>query len=117
MSEGGAAHVLLPEAHDSDVESHVAVPVWLYVVVYVALLALTASTVAAAYVDLGPLNNVVAVGIAAIKAALVILYFMHVRWSSPLIKLVVLAAFLWLLYMLGGALSDYFTRGMMAPSR
>jgi cytochrome c oxidase subunit 4 len=92
---------------------HAVLPVWKYLAVYAALLALTTTTVAAAYVDLGPMNNVVAVGIAGLKALLVVLYFMHVRWSGRLIPLVAFAGFLWLIYLIAGTLADYLTRGML----
>jgi cytochrome c oxidase subunit 4 len=72
---------------------------------------LTAVTVAVAYLDLGPLNTVAALAIAATKAALVILYFMHVRYSPSLTKLVVAGSFLWLFIMLSITMSDYISRG------
>jgi cytochrome c oxidase subunit 4 len=94
---GGHAHVL---------------PIWKYLAVFVALIVLTGATVAAAFTNLGPLNNVVALGIAGLKATLVILYFMHVRYSSRMIPLVVVAGVFWLLLLISGTLSDYLTRGL-----
>jgi cytochrome c oxidase subunit 4 len=91
---------------------HVA-PMWIYIVVYVGLIALTGATVGAAFVDLGPLNNVVALGIAAMKAGLVVLYFMHVRWSSRLIPLAIFAGVFWLFHLVAGSMTDYFTRGLL----
>ena len=61
------------------------VPLRVYFSVFGALMVLTAITVAVAFFDLGVLNNVVALGIAGLKATLVILYFMHVRYSGRLI--------------------------------
>ena len=90
-----------------------AAPVWKYVVVFAALLLLTATTVGAAFVDLGPMSDIVAVGIATIKASLVMLYFMHVRYSARMIPLVVLASMLWLFNLLGGSFGDYVTRGWL----
>jgi cytochrome c oxidase subunit 4 len=79
--------------------------------VFVALLALTGATVWVALHDFGSLNTPIALGIASLKASLVILYFMHVRWSSRLIWLVVAASLLFLLILLGVTLSDYVSRG------
>jgi cytochrome c oxidase subunit 4 len=82
-----------------------------YVKIFAALMVLTAITVAAAFVDMGALNNVVAMGIALLKAALVILFFMHVRYSSKLIGLIVVSSVLWLAIMFLLTLADYWTRG------
>jgi cytochrome c oxidase subunit 4 len=89
------------------------VPLWKYFAVFASLLLLTGATVAAAFVNLGPMNNVVALCIALLKATLVVLYFMHVRYSSRLIPLVVVAGLFWLVHLIGGSLSDYFTRGLL----
>jgi cytochrome c oxidase subunit 4 len=94
------------------------VPLRVYFVIFVSLMVLTAATVAVAYVDLGPLNTVLALAIAVSKATLVILYFMHVRYSANLTKLVVAGSFLWLLIMLGITMTDYWSRGwLMTPGR
>lgn len=85
-----------------------------YVVVYVALLVLTALTCGVAYVHMGVFNNIVAVGIAIVKATLVILFFMHVKWSARLIPLAAAGGFFWLLLLFGGAFADYFTRSWSA---
>jgi cytochrome c oxidase subunit 4 len=82
-----------------------------YLGVFVALLVLTGVTVAVAHVDLGAWNNVVMLGIAGIKAALVVLFFMHVWDSDRLTKLTVVAGFLWLAILIGITLTDYLTRG------
>ena len=84
-----------------------------YVLVFLALLVLTALTTAIAFVDLGPLNDVAMLTIAVIKATLVILIFMHVRYSGRLTALVVAGGFLWLLILLGLTLQDYLTRGWL----
>ncbi len=89
-------------------------PVRTYLVVFLALMVLTAITVAVAFFELGPLNDIAAMGIAITKACLVILYFMHVRHSSRLTKVVVVAGFLWLLFLIGFTMSDYLTRGMIS---
>jgi cytochrome c oxidase subunit 4 len=82
-----------------------------YAAVLLALLVFTGITVAAAFVDLGAWNNVVMLGIAGIKATLVVLFFMHVWDSDRLTKLTVVAGFLWLAILIGITLTDYLTRG------
>ena len=77
----------------------------------VALLALLALTIAAAYVDLGPFNTLAAMMIALMKAALIVLFFMHLRYSKPLTWVFAGAGFFWLGIMLALALADYLTRG------
>jgi cytochrome c oxidase subunit 4 len=81
-----------------------------YVIVFVALLCLTALTTGVAFIDLGSMNTVIALVIAATKMLLVMLIFMHVKNSSRLTKLAILAAFFWLALLLTFTLSDYFTR-------
>jgi cytochrome c oxidase subunit 4 len=84
-----------------------------YLVIFVALVAGTALTTAAAYVDLGPLNVVVMLLIAFVKATLVVLFFMHVKFTNRLTQLAAASGFLWLLVMIGLTLSDALTRGRM----
>jgi cytochrome c oxidase subunit 4 len=81
-----------------------------YFVVYVLLLAGLAATVGAAYVPLGPLNVVVMLVIAFAKAALVALYFMHVRESPPLNWIAIASGLVWLVILFGLTLSDFETR-------
>ncbi len=88
-------------------------PLRIYLLVFFSLLILTGTTVAVAFVDLGPLNNVVAMGIAGLKASLVILFFMHVRYSSRLIALVIASGLFALVIMVGLTLADYATRGWL----
>jgi cytochrome c oxidase subunit 4 len=101
------------------------VPVRTYVGVFLALLVLTFATVAAARVDLGepeafglrvPLNVIVAVAIAVVKAALVVLFFMHVKYAGRLVQLVVASAFVFLALMLVITLSDYWSRGWLGTA-
>lgn len=75
-----------------------------------ALLGLTALTVGAAFADLGSLNTPLALVIAATKGALVILFFMHVRRSGPLVRVVIASGFYWLGILLVLTLSDYWFR-------
>lgn len=81
-----------------------------YSIVFVALLLLLALTVEAARLDLGRWNFAVAVSIAAVKAFLITMYFMHVRGSAQLVKLVVAAGMLWLAILFSLSLADYWTR-------
>jgi len=82
-----------------------------YVMVLLALLALTGITTAVAYVDLGSFSVVVALAIAVCKMLLVALFFMHIRHSNQLTKLVVVGGLLWLAILLVLTLSDFATRG------
>jgi cytochrome c oxidase subunit 4 len=76
----------------------------------------TGLTVLAAFYDFpGPLNAIVALTIAAIKATLVVLFFMHVRYSGRLVWLTIVAALLWLAILFAITLSDYWTRMWLAP--
>ena len=90
--------------------AHVA-PKSMYYMVFGALILGTILTVAAAKVNMGPLNNIVMLAIACTKASLVILFFMHVRWSSRLTWVVAMAGFFWLLILFGIGMSDYMSRG------
>jgi cytochrome c oxidase subunit 4 len=84
-----------------------------YVLVLLALLAATIATTAVAYVDLGPFSTVIALGIACTKMLLVALFFMHVRHSNKLTKLVVLGGLLWLMILLWLTMTDFLTRGIL----
>ncbi|MFZ0038166.1 MAG: cytochrome C oxidase subunit IV family protein [Candidatus Acidiferrales bacterium] len=86
------------------------VPVRLYVSVFVALLCLTALTTGVAYIDLGAFNTVAALAIAGVKMLLVVLFFMHVKYSSGLTKIIVLAAIFWLALLISLTLTDVMTR-------
>jgi cytochrome c oxidase subunit 4 len=99
------------------------VPVKTYLGIFIALLALTALTTGAAFVDFGdihtgirlieviPLNTVVALAIAVVKMLLVILFFMHVKYSSSLTKIVVMTGFLFFAILVSFTLADELTRG------
>ena len=89
------------------------VPLKVYFAIFAALMVLTASTVWAAFVDLGALNTFVALGIAIIKATLVILFFMHVKYSSKLTWLVVASGFVFLAILLAFTMSDIVSRGWL----
>lgn len=92
------------------------IPVRAYVMVFIALLALTATTTAVAFIDLGaPWNTAAALAIAITKALLVIVFFMHVLYSRPLTWVFVGAGFFWLLILFTLTLADYFTRSIGGP--
>ena len=82
-----------------------------YVKVYIALMALLAATVAAVYVNMGAFNILVTMAIAVTKALLVILFFMHARYSPRLIWIYVALAAIWIAQLIGGTLADVTTRG------
>ena len=81
-----------------------------YVTVFIALVLLTVVTFQAAGHDFGPFNTLIALAIAVVKASLVVLYFMHLRYSSRLTTLVVFAGFVWLGILILLTLSDYLSR-------
>ena len=89
------------------------IPRRMYYQIFAALLGLTGLTVAVAFLNLGPLNTVMALAIAVVKALLVILIFMHVRHSTRMTKLTIAAGLFWLAIMLALTLADYVTRGMV----
>jgi len=84
----------------------------LYLVIIGTLMTFTVATWLIAFVNLGIFNPVVALTIAVIKAVLVILFFMHVRYSSKLTMVTVGAGFFWLLIMITLSLSDYLSRSL-----
>jgi cytochrome c oxidase subunit IV len=84
-----------------------------YVLVCVALLSLTVATIGLAQLDLRGWNSALALVIAAVKAVLIGLFFMHLRWSSGMSGLVGVAALLWLAILIVGTLDDLLTRGWL----
>ncbi|HZS46458.1 MAG TPA: cytochrome C oxidase subunit IV family protein [Blastocatellia bacterium] len=82
-----------------------------YVGVFISLLILTGLTVLVAWFDLGRLNTVVALTIAIVKATLVVLFFMHLYYSSKLTKVIMIASLFWLAIMISLTLGDYLSRG------
>lgn len=93
------------------------VPVRVYLTIFFILMAGTVLTVLTAQVDLPPhwlpMNAIVAMTIAVFKATAVVLYFMHVRYSSRLIWLIVGAALFWLVILFALTFSDYSTRSWL----
>jgi cytochrome c oxidase subunit 4 len=97
------------------------VPVKVYITIFVVLLVGTALTVVAAYQDFTyhafgreiALNAVIALTIAITKATFVVLYLMHVRYSSRLVWVVVTSALFWMAIMFALTFADYWTRGWL----
>ena len=95
--------------------THKVVPVSTYLVVFTCLLVLTATTVFVAFHHLGdPWNDVVAIGIAITKATLVVLFFMHVKYSAAMVRICVISAIVFLLTLFGITWSDYWARRVPA---
>lgn len=84
-----------------------------YFAIFAALMILTAITVGVAYVDLGVMNTFVALAVAVTKATLVILFFMHVKYSTKLTWLVVASGFFFLVIMVVFTLADFVSRGWL----
>jgi cytochrome c oxidase subunit 4 len=82
----------------------------IYFIIFAVLMVLTVVTYLVALVDLGRMNVIVALAVAVTKAVLVVLFFMHVRYSTRLTKIVVIAGFFWLALLVVLTLADYFTR-------
>jgi cytochrome c oxidase subunit IV len=95
-----------------DPMSHV-VPVSLYVAIWAALMVFTAITVFAARLELHVFNIVLALLIATIKGTLVVLFFMHLRYSTKLTMVTVIAAMFFLFLLLGLTMTDYLTRAWL----
>jgi cytochrome c oxidase subunit IV len=86
------------------------VPPRIYIIVGSILLVLTGVTVAASFVEMHVFNPIVALFIAVVKATIVVLFFMHVKYSSKLTKLTVAGGLFTFLVLIGMTLADYFTR-------
>lgn len=92
-----------------DPSSHV-VPISMYVGIWATLMVFTAITVFAATIELHVFNIVVALLIATIKGTLVVLFFMHLRYSTKLTMVTVIAALFFLIILFGMSMTDYLTR-------
>ncbi len=90
-------------------EHHVVGPK-IYLLILLALLVLTATTTGIAFIDMGIFNPIAALAIACLKAVLVILFFMHIRYSSKVMMLTVGAGFFTFLVLITMTLSDYISR-------
>jgi cytochrome c oxidase subunit 4 len=89
--------------------THVIAP-RVYVGIFLALMVLTALTTWAAFIDLGPLNVVIMLVIAFLKASLVVLFFMHARYESQLTRVTIVGAVFWLFVLIAISASDVFMR-------
>lgn len=100
-----------PKHHDEPThhEEHIVSPK-LYLLIGGILLILTGTTAAVSYVDLGTFNAVVALAIACTKMALVVLFFMHVKYSSKLTRLTVAAGFFTFIVLIMMTMTDYISR-------
>ncbi len=107
MNEIHDAH----ERHEEPAPMHHVVGVPIYIFVFLGLMVLTFLTVLVSTFDLGRLNTPIALAIAVVKASLVILFFMHVIYSTRLTWVVILASLLWLGVLFVLTFSDYLTRG------
>jgi cytochrome c oxidase subunit 4 len=85
----------------------------LYLLIFGLLMVLTVLTVVVAYFDFGVMNDVVALTIAMSKALLVVLFFMHVKYSSRLTALTAISGLVFLAILLAFTLNDYLTRGLL----
>ncbi|HWA95579.1 MAG TPA: cytochrome C oxidase subunit IV family protein [Terracidiphilus sp.] len=90
-------------------EHHIVSPK-IYVAIFLSLLCLTGLTVAASYVEMYSFNVVVALAIAVVKAMLVVLFFMHVKYSPKLTKLTVFSGLFMFLVLIFMTLADYISR-------
>ena len=97
--------------------NHRVVPVKVYAAVFLALLALTVTTVAVSKLDLGEYNFIAAMTIAVVKGTLVVAFFMDLRGASSMTKLFAAAGLFWLAILLVFILSDYLSRGWLPASQ
>jgi cytochrome c oxidase subunit IV len=94
----------------ADQEHEHLIPLKVYFAVFAALIILTLATTTIAYVDLGVFNSVVALAIAVTKMMLVVLFFMHVKYSSGMTRIVIFAGVFWLAILVTLTLADELTR-------
>jgi cytochrome c oxidase subunit 4 len=92
-----------------DAEIHVVKPP-VYIAIFLTLLVLTALTTGISFIDLGVFNAVIALAIACLKASLVVLFFMHIHYSSRLLKLTVTAGLFTFLLLISLTMTDYISR-------
>ncbi len=90
-------------------------PLRTYLLAAGALFILTMLTVGAAFVDLGPFNEIVALAIATLKALVIVLIFMHGRYNSGITRLAMITGVIWLAILIVGVMDDYLTRDWISP--
>ena len=103
-------------AHQPSPGEHHVVPIPVYNRVFWWLMFLLVITLVAAYFNLGMFNLPIAMAIAFAKAVIVVLFFMHVRWSTNLVKFFAVAALLWLSIMFVLTLADYMSRDWLSTT-
>jgi cytochrome c oxidase subunit 4 len=90
----------------------------MYLAVFFSLLVGTLVTYLVSFVNMGPLNTPVALLIAVTKASLVVMFFMGVKWNTPLTKVVAVSGFVWLMILFGLGMNDYLSRAWLGvPGR
>ncbi len=99
-----------PNVNNPEHIAHHIVSPLVYLAIFGVLMVGTLATVGFAYVPLGPFNAAVAIAIACTKAVFVVLFFMHVKYSSRLVKLTVISGFFTFLALVIMSLSDYISR-------
>ena len=82
----------------------------MYLAVFASLIVGTVVTYLVSFVNMGVLNTPVALLIAVTKASLVVMFFMGVKWNTPLTKVVAVSGFVWLMILFGLGMNDYLTR-------
>lgn len=95
--------------HDGHNEMHIT-PVSHYLLAGGALFVLTLLTVGVSFVDFGAFNDLIALLIAAVKAAVIVLIFMHGRYTHGITRLAMVAGLIWFLLLVFGVMDDYLTR-------
>jgi cytochrome c oxidase subunit 4 len=90
-------------------QHHIVSPV-IYIIIGSSLLVLTGLTVGASFIEMGVFNPIVALAIACVKAVLVVLFFMHVKYSTKLTKLTVFCGLFTFMALIGMTLADYMSR-------
>jgi cytochrome c oxidase subunit 4 len=107
-----------PHEHADHLGAHHIVPKRVYFAVFITLIVMTWVTAFVSTVDLGRWNIFVALAIAIFKASLVVLFFMHVWYSTRLTKMIVMSSIFWLVLLLFITMVDIWTRGWMGvPGR
>ena len=84
-----------------------------YVLTWGALLILATATTLIGYLDLGPFNTIIAIGIATAKAALIVAFFMQARYEPKLIHIIIAGGVVWMVIMISNTIGDYWTRGWL----
>ena len=106
----------MSDTHTGTAHEHHVLPVRMYLSIVTLLFVFTAITVLAAFIELGALNTPLALAIAIFKATLVVLFFMHVRYNTPLMWVFAGSGFFWLIIMFALTMQDYVSRDWETPA-